>query len=125
MPASRTALVSERTMRNLNLAFRFILELTVLVALFLFGVSRSDSLLAQVILGLGIPAVAMTVWGLFVAPKATRRLPDPARLVVELCVFGAGVVAFALSGYIVLGLLLGTAAVISIVLMFFWDQRAY
>jgi hypothetical protein len=112
-------------MRNLNLVFRFILELAVLVALFLFGVSRSESLLAQVALGLGLPGLAMTVWVLFVAPRATRRLPDPARLGVELGVFGAGVLAFVLSGYVLLGLLLGAAAVISIVLMFLWDQRAY
>lgn len=117
--------MSERAMRNLNLAFRFILELAVLVGLFLFGVSLSDTLVIQIVLGLGIPVAAMTTWGLFVAPKATRRLPDPARLVVELCVFGAGVVAFVLGGYLILGVLLGTAAVISIALMFFWDQRAY
>ena len=95
------------------------------VALFLFGVSLSDTFVVQIVLGLGIPAVAMTIWGLFVAPKATRRLPDPARLVVELCVFGAGVLAFVLGGYLILGVLLGTAAVISSSLMFFWDQRAY
>jgi hypothetical protein len=117
--------MSERTMRNLNLGFRFILEMAVLVALFLWGTSISGEFLVQVVLGLAFAAVAVVVWGLFVAPRAARRLPDPARLVVELGVFGFGVLAFVLSGNLLLGILLGAAAVISITLMFFWDQRAY
>ena len=33
------------------------------------------------------PAVVAVVWGLWVAPKATNRLRDPARLAVELVLF--------------------------------------
>lgn len=117
--------MSERTMRNLNLAFRFILELSVLAALFLLGTSISDEFIFQVILGIGLPLLAVTVWGLFVAPKSVRRLPDPARLGLELVVFGSGVLAFLLSGHPLLGILLGAAASISLALMFFWGQRAY
>jgi hypothetical protein len=117
--------MSERTMRSLNLAFRFILELSVLVALFLLGTSLSDTLIVQIVLGVGLPLLAITVWGLLVAPKAARRLPDPARLIVELCVWGTGVLAFVLTGNLFLGILLGTAAVLSIALMFLWEQRAY
>ncbi len=36
--------MDERSMRGLNLAFRFILELLALVALFLWGTSVSDDL---------------------------------------------------------------------------------
>lgn len=117
--------MSEAKMRNLNLAFRFILELTVLVALFLLGVSLSDEVIVQIVLGIGLPLLAMTVWGLFVAPKSVRRLPDPARLGIELLVFGSGVLAFIVSGYVALGVLLAAAAAISLVLMFLWGQRAY
>jgi hypothetical protein len=115
--------MSERSMRNVNLAFRFVLELVVLVALFLWGVSVSDELIIQVVLGLGAPALAMTVWGLLVAPKASRRLPDPQRLAVEIVVFGAGVLAFLASGRLVLGLLLTAAATLSLFLMWSWGQR--
>ena len=117
--------MSERTMRNLNLTFRFVLEIAALLALFLLGVSLSDTLVVQVVAGIGLPLLAMTIWGLFVAPKASRRLPDPPRLVLELVVFGAGVLAFVLTGNPFLGILLGTAVVINIALMFVWDQRAY
>lgn len=112
-------------MRNINLVFRFVLELVVLVALFLWGVSVSSELLLQVVLGLGAPAAALTVWGLFVSPRASRRLPDPQRLAVEVVVFGAGVLAFIAMGDWPLGLLLAAAAAISLVLMSHWGQRGY
>ena len=44
---------------------------------------------------------------------------------LELGVFGMGVLAFILSGNLFLGILLGTAAVLSIGLMFYWGQRGY
>lgn len=110
-------------MKGLNLLFRFILEMLVLVALFLFGWSRSDSLLIRLVLGLSMPAAAMVAWSLFVAPKASRRLDDPARLTVELVVWFAGVLAFGFVVSWVLALLFGLAVLISLVLMFYWGQR--
>ena len=115
--------MSERSMRSLNLVFRFVLELVVLVALFLWGISVSGELIVQVVLGLGAPALAIAAWGLFVAPRASRRLPDPQRLAVEIVVFGAGVLAFFARGDALLALLLAVAAAISLGLMFAWGQR--
>jgi hypothetical protein len=117
--------MTEPRMRDINLAFRFILEMVVLLGLFLFGISRSDRLIVQIVLGVGLPLIAVTVWGLLVAPKARRRLPDPQRLAVELGVFGSGVLAFVLSGNLILGVLLGLAALISLALMFLWGQRGF
>lgn len=112
-------------MRKLNLAFRFILEMVALVALFLWGMSMSDSLPVQLLLALGTPVIVMVIWGLFVAPKATRRLPDPARLAVELAIFFVAVVALGFAVSWILALMYGLAIFISVSLMFFWDQRAY
>jgi len=117
--------MNERSIRSLNLVFRFILELVVLVALFLWGISVSGELVVQIVLGVGAPAMTMIVWGLFVAPKASRRLPDPQRLAVEIVVFGAGVLAFLSRGDWMLGVLFGAAAAISLFLMFEWGQRGY
>ena len=115
--------MSEARMRSLNLAFRFILETLALVALFLFGWTRSDSLLIGIVLGLSMPAAAMVTWGLFVAPKASRRLDDPARLAVELVVWFAGALAFGFAVSWILALLFGLAVLISLALMFYWGQR--
>ena len=110
-------------MRELNLVFRFILELVVLVALVIWGFGTSSEPILQLILGLGAPAVAIAVWATFVSPKAPRRLPDPGRLVLEIVVFGAGALALILAGHVLPGVLLALAAALSLGLMIFWGQR--
>jgi len=110
-------------MKGINLAFRFILEMIVLVAMFLFGMSLSDELLIGLILGVGLIAIVMTVWGLFVAPKASRRLSDPTRLAVESVVFFIGVLALGFAVSWLLAIMFGMAVLISLTLMFFWGQR--
>jgi hypothetical protein len=115
--------MNERSMRSLNLAFRFVLEMLALVALFLLGVSISDSLLFQVVLGLGMPAIVIVVWGLLVAPKASRRLPDPARLAVESGVWLVGAIALWLAVGLLVAILFAVAVVLNLALMFYWGQR--
>jgi hypothetical protein len=115
--------MDEQAMKGLNLAFRFVLEMLVLVALFLLGWSLSGSLPVQLVLGLGLPAIVMVVWGLFVAPRASRRLDDPVRLAVELVVWFAGALAFGLAVSWILALLFGLAVLLSLVLMLYWGQR--
>jgi hypothetical protein len=117
--------MDERSMRTLNLVFRFILELVVLAALFLWGLSVSDQLIVDLALALGAPAIVIVVWGLFVAPRASRRLPDPRRLAVEIVIFGAGVFAFLAAGQALLAILLAAAAAINLGLMSVWGQRGY
>jgi len=117
--------MDERSMRGLNLAFRFILELLALVALFLWGTSVSDDLPIQLIVGLGMPLLVMVLWGLFVAPKASRRLRDPLRLALELLIFAIAAAAFGLAIGPVVAVMFGAAVVISLALMFLWDQRGY
>jgi Protein of unknown function (DUF2568) len=115
--------MTERSMRELNLAFRFILELVVLVALAIWGFGASPEPIVRVVLGLGAPAIAIAVWATFVSPRAPRRLADPARLALEIAVFGAGVLALVLAGHLVPGVLLAIAAALSLGLMMFWGQR--
>lgn len=112
-------------MRNLNLGFRFILEMMVLVALFLWGLWMSDDFLIGVVIGIVAIVVVMAVWGLFVAPKASRRLPDPARLAVELAIFFVGVLALGIAVSWILAIMFGLAVMISVALMFYWGQRGY
>jgi hypothetical protein len=115
--------MTERSMRELNLAFRFVLEIVVLLALALWGFSASGELIVRLLLGLGAPAIAIAVWATFVSPKAPRRLPDPTRLGLEVVVFGAGVLALILAGHVIPGVLLALAAALSLGLMVYWGQR--
>ena len=66
-------------MRILSLALRFLLELALLVALGVWGFTVGGGTITKVVLGIGAPLASAIAWGLFVAPKAPRRLDDPAR----------------------------------------------
>jgi Protein of unknown function (DUF2568) len=110
-------------MRSLNLAFRFALELLALLALFLLGMSLSGDFLVQLILALAMPALVIVVWALYVAPRASRRLPDPTRLVVESVIWLVAALAYLIAVDIVVAVLFAAAVVINLVLMFTWGQR--
>lgn len=76
---------------------RFLLELAALVALAVGGASLSWAL------AILFPVVFVAIWGFFVAPKATHRLADPARLVLELVLFVATGLALVPADRVVLG----------------------
>jgi hypothetical protein len=69
------------------LAVRFGTELALLGVLALVGARLVDGTAASWTAALLLPLAAAVVWGLLVAPRARRRLPDPARLVVEVVLF--------------------------------------
>ena len=75
---------------------RFVLELALLAAISYFGFTFGG--LVGWVLGLGLPAIVIAIWGAFVAPRAVRRLADPARLVLELVLFALGMGALAAVG---------------------------
>lgn len=115
--------MTEATMRKLNAGFRFVLELLVLLALLLFGLGASDNLLIGLPVAIVLIVIVVTIWGLFVAPKASHRLDDPARLAVELVVWFVGVLAFLFAVGLVVAILFGLAVLTSLVLMFMLGQR--
>jgi hypothetical protein len=71
------------------LALRFLAELGMLAALAWAGWHLAGGA-AAIVLAVLLPVAAAVVWGLWVAPRAWRRLHDPARAVVEgVLFFGA------------------------------------
>ena len=75
------------------LAVRFLAEIGMLVCLCIGGWQLGESLLASLALSVALPLVAAAVWGRWVAPRASRRLRDPARLGVEVTLFAATLLA--------------------------------
>jgi hypothetical protein len=65
------------------------------------------------VVGIIAGVVVIALWGLWVAPKSTRRLPDPARIVLELVIFGAATAAFVSVGQPVVAIVFAVAAVVS------------
>lgn len=68
-------------------AVSFLCELSMLVLLALAGAAASESLLGKVVLAVVLPAVAAGVWAVWMAPTSNRRLPNPARLYVQVALF--------------------------------------
>jgi hypothetical protein len=104
-------------LKPLNLGLRFVLELCMLVALGIWGFSENF------VLGIDAPLAAAVVWGLWIAPKATRRLDDPIRLALELLLFGAAGAALAVAGHALAAAVFLAAVALSEVLMLAWRQR--
>lgn len=84
--------------RGLVLTVRFATELVMLALLGVAGARSVDGVAWAVLLAVALPLAAAAVWGLALAPRAPRRLPDPARLVVELVLFAATAVGVAAVG---------------------------
>jgi hypothetical protein len=93
-------------LRSLLLAIRFLLELAMLAALAYWGFDNEANLGLRILAGLGAPAIAIGVWGRWVAPKSSHQLDDPARFTVELILFAAASFALVSAGLTVLGVVL-------------------
>jgi hypothetical protein len=105
-----------------NLAVRFLLELCALAALGYWGFKSGNGLLLKLGLGLGAPLLAAVAWGLFVAPKAAVQLPGPARLLVELVIFGLALAALYAAGQPGLTWIFGIVYLINKLLTIVWRQ---
>ena len=85
----------------LLLALRFIAELLLLTSYGVGGWALGGTvgnLASALALAIALPLLVGLVWGRWVAPRSARRLPDPARLGVELLLFAG---AMALLGGVV------------------------
>jgi hypothetical protein len=105
-----------------NDGLRFLLELSALAALAYWGFHEFGGA-AQWLLGLGAPLLAAAAWGAFVAPKASRPTVDPVRLLLELAVFGSGVVALLLAGSTALAIIFAALVLVHLALTFALGQR--
>jgi hypothetical protein len=93
------------------LTVRFLVELATLAALAVAGASASAPLAWRIALAIGAPVLLGVVWVLVMAPHARRRLPDPARLVVEIVLFVLAAAALGLAGDVVAAAVYGVIAV--------------
>jgi hypothetical protein len=66
--------------------------------------------------------VVVGLWAAFVAPKASRRLPDPWRFLLELAIFAAATAAFAASVHVLLAVAYAVLAVVSAALVRVWPE---
>ena len=96
-----------------NLAVRFLLELTALTATGIWGWKQSDGWI-RFILAFGIPVIVAAIWGTFAVPndpsrsgKAPVAVPGVIRLVIELAIFTLAVWTLQDIGFTKLSWILG------------------
>lgn len=100
-----------RGIAGLVLTGRFLTELALLAGLAAAGARLGDGVVFSVVNAILLPLAAAALWALFIAPRARRRLPEPARYLVEFALFGAAGLALALSDAPVAGLVLAVAGI--------------
>jgi Protein of unknown function (DUF2568) len=89
-----------RGWRGVLLAAAFLVEIAMLVVLAVAGASLGMGMLAKIALAVLLPALVIAVWSLLLAPRARRRLADPARLLVKLAIFLGSAATLAAAGYV-------------------------
>lgn len=93
------------------LAVRFLTELALLAVLVILGVQASIALAGRIAIAVGGPVVAAIFWGIAIAPRARRRLPDPLRIAVEVVLFGAAAVGLAVEGSVIGAVIFGVVTI--------------
>jgi hypothetical protein len=93
------------------LAFRFGVELATYALLAWAGASVNAALAVQIVLAIALPVVVIVIWFLWMAPRARRRLPEPARLVAELVIFLASAAVLAAAGHVLAAVIYAVIAV--------------
>jgi hypothetical protein len=109
------------SLRGANLAVKFILELAAIAAFAYWGASL-DGVLVSVIVAIAAPASAIVLWGLFAAPRASRRLPTWARVPFELGVFALAAAALVAVDWPAAAIVFGAVAILNAVLLTGLDQ---
>ena len=104
------------TLRAVNLAVKFLLELGAIAA-FAYGGANHRSGQPAVLLAIVAPAVAIVLWGIFAAPKSQRRLSRSARVPFELAVFALAVAALLAAASPVAAIIFAIAVVVNAVLL--------
>jgi hypothetical protein len=104
--------------KSVNAALAFVLELGVLVALGYWGFTAGPGMLARMSLGIGLPLLAMLVWGMWGAPQSKWRLQGGWFLLLRIVFFSSAVVALAFAGQFIVGVIFALLSVLFLVLTY-------
>lgn len=109
-------------LKLLNIGFRFLLELCILVIFGYWGFKTGDNAFMEFLLGLGAPILFAVVWGTFLAPKSPRHLHEPWLFLLELVIFSVTCWALYSTGKTDLTVVFGSVYILNKILMVIWRQ---
>ncbi|MGG3507596.1 YrdB family protein [Paenibacillus lautus] len=107
----------------LNLAIRFILELILLFSIGYWGFHFGSGLVAQVVLGIGLPLLAAVIWGMTISPKARIKLPLAVVLLIEFLIFATAVACQVSSGLITFAIVFAFVALVNRLIVIKWRMQ--
>ena len=110
------------SLRTLNAAARFVLEVCVLAALAYWGFATGEGLM-RFLLGIGVPALTVVVWGTFGSPGAPLRTTPLLRLALLTIIYGWAVGGLVTVDQTALAVALACAAVVNTVLLHVLGQE--
>lgn len=105
-----------------NLALAFFLELAALVAFAYWGFSSGDGGLPSWLLGVGALVLAAVLWGIFAAPRSSRRLRGAAYLIFKIAFFALATLALFAANQSIVAIGLAVLTAINIGLGYLWQQ---
>ena len=108
--------------KMLNLLVRFLLELCMLAAVGYWGFKTNSAWVMKILLGIGLPVLMATLWGMFISPKAAYPLGAASHLTLELVLLASGALALFASGHPTLGWAYTLTLLINKILMLVWKQ---
>lgn len=103
-------------MKAANLVLRIACELAALVAVGWWGWT------VNFVLVVVLPLAVAVVWGAWIAPRARRRLADPARIGVEVVIFAAATACFAAVGQPGVAAVFAAVALLTALLVRKWPE---
>jgi hypothetical protein len=110
-------------LKGLNLTLAFLLELVALGAFAYWGFTATDSTVLNIVLAIGLAVLAIVLWGIFAAPKSTRRLRGGALIAFKVVFFALACAALFAASSPTLGVIFGVAVAVNLVLAYVWKQE--
>jgi hypothetical protein len=108
--------------KGLNLLIRFLLELCMYAALGYWGFTTHSGWALKILFGIGLPVLIAVIWGIFMAPKSTRRLSGIPFTVMDIILLGSGALALYASGQTILAWMYAVVLLVSEILRLVWKQ---
>ena len=99
-----------------NDAVRFFVELAALAAVGYWGFHDHSSWALKLTLGVGGPTLIATAWGIWMAPRSTRRASEGIRALLEIVIFAVATAALAASTRAPLAIIFAVVASVNAVL---------
>ncbi|MEZ4671640.1 MAG: YrdB family protein [Anaerolineae bacterium] len=114
--------VTMQILKSVNLALAFLLELGMLAAYAYWGFNASSETVIRIVVGIGLPVLAATIWGIFLAPRSSRRLTRNPRVAAELAMYALAALALAAAAQPTLAVTFAVVVVINVTLLVIWKQ---